>query len=123
MTIGEFFQQNAAAIITAVPATIFSLGSFLSSIDAMLNTRRNRRIANEGRFETDRKVDDVKVAVENGYHAAVTVAADVAAVKVIEKAKEVAALLEKNAYMGPERRSEDTNAPDGVERREPRKVE
>ena len=117
MTIGEFFQQNGAAIIIA---SIGALPSCISAIGVIVNNKRsleNRKLAESGREVTDGKVQEVKVAVENGYHAAVAVAADVAATKVIEKAKEVADVLAHNAYTGPERRREDKGPPEDIERR------
>jgi hypothetical protein len=157
MTIGEFFQQNGAAIIIAgfgaVPATVNIVLTWISNQKATENKQvalENRRVAVTGRQETEAKIDNMqnnvtatKEAVENGYHTAVAIAADVAATKVIEradvvgtkvvekaeaaatnlveKAKEVATALATGAYGGPERRQEDKEPPGGVDRRKQQK--
>ncbi len=125
MTIGTFFDQNGAAIIIAgfgaVPATVNIILTWISNQRATKNmqvTLENRKIAISGRVGTDAKIANVQEAVENGYHTAVAVAADAAATKVVEKAKEVAAVLAGTAvYTGPERREEDKGPPDGIEER------
>lgn len=132
MTFELFLEQNAGAIIAAIPATIFALGSFIASIDAMLNTRRNRKIAAIGREGTDRKIDAVHEDLKNGVGekiAAVAVAriapaltdvatvvvdtitqksdeaATMAADKIKQTADDVAAaLIKANAWNGVERR-------------------
>lgn len=71
----SFFEHNAGALIAAIPATIFSVAAFLTSLDGMLNTRRNRRIAATGREVTDRKIESVREDLKNGVGTAIAVKA------------------------------------------------
>ncbi len=134
--IGTFFEQNGAAIIIAafgaLPPTVNIILTYIGN----KRTLENRVVATTGRVETDKKIDTVQAAVENGYHAAVAVAADVAATKVldraeivgtkvvekaevaaaglVEKAKEVATAMVAGEYIGPNRRTEDKGPPPGI---------